>query len=317
MLSSEQKRFFQKNGYFVIENVLDQIKVLDPVRAEYVEILDRLYAGWFDEGRVEPSPDKLSFHDKLLVSYRAGCDWFQPMDISLPGGPVDAATPMHFGPAVFEMVTHQSLLDLVQDLIGPEISSNPIQHVRIKPPMGDLKADEIRAHITSTDWHQDMGVALEAANDTQMITAWCAVSDSTLENGCLQVIPGTHRQGILPHCPKVQTAIADGYIDERKAVPLPVRSGGVVILHPLLAHGSLVNTTETFRWSFDLRYHVIGHNSGRDHFPEFIARSLKNPAAVLTDHNKWREMWETTRSNLSSEPHINIHRWSGNSPACA
>ena len=49
-----------------------------------------------------------------------------------------------------------------------------------------------------------------------------------------------------PHCPKVQTAIADDFIDEDEAVPLPVKSGGVVIFHPLVPHASLVNTTTAF-----------------------------------------------------------------------
>ena len=51
---------------------------------------------------------------------------------------------MHFGPAVFDLVTVPALLDLAEDLIGPEITSNPIQHVRIKPPSDALQSDEIR-----------------------------------------------------------------------------------------------------------------------------------------------------------------------------
>ncbi len=85
------------------------------------------------------------FESKLRVAYAAGCDWFQPMDISLPGDRIHADTPMHFGPAVFDMITAPRLLDMVEDLIGPEITSNPIQHVRIKPPERTLDKDEIRA----------------------------------------------------------------------------------------------------------------------------------------------------------------------------
>jgi len=120
-----------------------------------------------------------------------------------------------------------------------------------------LPQGEIRAHITATDWHQDRGVGHAESDNTDMITAWIAINDATVDNGCLQVIPGPHNK-ILPHCPKVQTAIADEFIDEAAAVPLPVKAGGVVLFHPLTPHSSLSNTSEGFRWSFDLRYNVTG-----------------------------------------------------------
>lgn len=317
MLSADQIDFFEENGYLVVEDVLDQRGVIEPIKDEYAVLLDKLYDGWFNEGRLTTPSNGLSFHDKLLMAYQAKCDWFQPMDISLPGSQIYADTPMHFGPAVFEMVTDQRLLDLVEDLIGPEITSNPIQHVRIKPPTTALRQDEIRAHITSTDWHQDRGVALEEADNTNMITVWCAISDATVDNGCLQVIPRSHRDGMKPHCPKIQTAIADGQIDVSKALPVPVKSGGVVIFHPLTPHASLTNKTDGFRWSFDLRYNVTGEPTGRAHFPDFVARSKANPESVLTDVDEWRAMWEAARGKLVIGPKINIHRWTTNSPLCA
>jgi len=317
MLSAQQKAFFDEQGYLMLEDVLDQQDVINPIRNEYANLLDGLYDAWFCEGLVTTPPEGLSFHDKLLLAYKARCDWFQPMDISLPGDRIHRDTPMHFGPAVFNMVTNKRLLDGVEALIGPEITSNPIQHVRIKPPATDLQSDEIRAHITSTDWHQDRGVTLDEADETTMVTVWCAVSDATVENGCLQVIPGAHKQGMKTHCPKVQTAIADGQIDMTKAIPLPVKSGGVVIFHPLTPHSSLTNQTDGFRWSFDLRYNVTGQPTGRAHFPAFVARSETGPAKVLTNCDDWRAMWEAARARLAVEPHINIHRWSADSPLCA
>ena len=317
MLTSAQKQFFDNEGYLVVEDVFDQRSVLDPVRAEYADLLDRLYAGWFAEGRVTTPPEGLNFHDKLLIAYRARCDWFQPLDISLPGDQIRIDTPFHFGPAIFDLVTAPRLLDLVEDLIGPEITSNPIQHVRIKPPATDLQQDEIRAHITATDWHQDRGVAHEDADETNMITVWCAVTDATIDNGCLQVVPHKDTDKLLPHCPKNQTAIADGFIDTDQAVPLPVRSGGVVIFHPMTPHASLVNKTAGFRWSFDLRFNVTGQPTGRAHFPEFIARSRKDPSSELRDWRLWKALWENARTRLADSPHVDLHRWSSDAPACA
>ncbi|SMX22839.1 phytanoyl-CoA dioxygenase family protein [Boseongicola aestuarii] len=315
MLSASQIEAFHTQGFLVVEDVLDT-ECLKSVRLEYSQVLDRLYAGWQAEGRVG-APLSDSFWGKLLTAYEAGCDWFQPMDISLPGDQISPDTPMHFGPAVFDMVRAPRLLDIVEQLIGGEITSNPIQHVRIKPPARTLTDNESRAHITSTDWHQDRAVALDEADRTEMVTCWLAITDATVENGCLQVLPKAPAQEMLPHCPQRQTAIAPGYVAEEKAVPLPVAAGGMVLFHPLTPHASLMNKTDGFRWSFDLRFHVTGQPSGRNHFPDFIARSRAHPETELHDWQEWKKMWEEARARLSKSPHIAIHRWQSDSPACA
>ncbi|MEM7269284.1 MAG: phytanoyl-CoA dioxygenase family protein [Pseudomonadota bacterium] len=318
MLSEEQHQDFQKNGYLIVEDVLDQNRDLQPIRLEYASILDRLCRDWVAEGRLTPAALDADFDGRLRLSYAAGLDWFQPMDISLPGGVIDADTPMHFGPAVFDMVTHARILDIVEDLIGPEITSNPIQHVRIKPPADLLHGDEDRPHVTFTDWHQDQGVTHQEADETDMVTVWVAISDATEENGCLQFIPGSHAEPLKTHCPAgIQLQIPDAAMDKSKAVPAPMRAGGIAIFHPKTAHSSLVNRSEGFRWSFDLRYSVTGQPTGRAHFPEFTARSRKNPETVLTDHNEWRKMWERARARLAVQSHIPIHRWDPSAPACA
>ena len=100
-------------------------------------------------------------------------------------------------------------------------------------------------------------------------------------------------------------------------MPLPVKAGGAVIFHPLTPHASLVNKTDGFRWSFDLRYHVTGQNSGRTHFPEFVARSRSDPTSELQDWRIWRTLWQEARARLADQPHIDIHRWASDAPFCA
>ncbi|PTX54223.1 ectoine hydroxylase-related dioxygenase (phytanoyl-CoA dioxygenase family) [Litoreibacter ponti] len=308
MLSAAQISAFHRDGYLVVPDVVPQ-DTLDRVRTEYAGLLDGLCEGWGIKGA--------GFEEKLIAAYRAGFDWFQPLDISLPGDRIAADTPMHFGPAVFEMATHTRLLDLAEDLLGGEITANPIQHVRIKPPTPDLRAGEVRAHITATDWHQDRAVALEEADETDMITVWLAVTDATVENGCLKVQPFSGTPEMLPHCPKTQTAIADAFIDEDGAVPLPVPSGGAVIFHPLVPHASLPNRSDGIRWSFDLRFNKTGQPTGRSHFPDFVARSRARPETELHDWRAWRAMWEEARARLAETSHIDIHRWQSDAPYCA
>ncbi len=315
MLDKDQLSFFAENGYLVVPDVIDKA-TLDAVKIEYIDLVDDLYRGWHAQGLVSVSPEGLSFWDKISECNLRGIDWFQPLDISLPHNDITETTPMHFGPGIFDIITSGKLVDIVEQLIGPEITSNPIQHVRIKPPARSVPKSETRAHITATDWHQDMGVTLEEANQTKMVTVWLAVTDATVENGCLQVAHGKH-SSLLPHCNKTQVGIADRFLPSEHIVPTPVPAGGVVIFHPYTPHSSLPNSSNEFRWSFDLRYNVTGQPTGRSQFPEFIVRSRARPEKELHDWKVWKRSWEETRWKLSNIPHIPQHRWKNEAPYCA
>jgi ectoine hydroxylase-related dioxygenase (phytanoyl-CoA dioxygenase family) len=315
MLSDAQRTQFENEGYLVVEDLIDAA-TLAAIKAEYAQAMDAMYDAWHADNLVPaPTPD-MGFFDKLDIAVKAGIEWYQPLDISLPHADITQATPMHIGPAVFQMATHPGILDVVENLLGPELTSNPIQHVRIKPPERQVSADEDRAHIISTDWHQDRGVTLESADQTEMITVWLAITDATVENGCLQVKPGM-RDEMIPHCTLRQTGITETHLPKGAAVPTPVRAGGAVIFHPLTPHASLSNHSDGYRWSFDLRYNVTGQSTGREQFPSFVARSRVQPEAELKDWRAWKTMWEETRYTLAHTTHIPQHRWPSDGPYCA
>lgn len=316
MLSPTQQHQFYEQGYLVIENVIDSMR-LEALRMEYATLLNTQYHQWRQQDLLDGLPVVTEFWQQLAQCSAAGLDWFQPLDISLPFDNIRTDTPMHFGPAIFDIVTNPHILDIVESLLGSEITSTPIQHVRIKPPPREMARGETRPHINTTAWHQDRGVGHAEADNTDMVTVWVAITDVTAENGCLQVIPGPHTE-MLPHCPKQQTAIADEFLDESKAVPLPVKAGGVVLFHPLTPHSSLPNVSEgDYRWSFDLRYNVTGQPTGRAHFPDFVARSRVEPEKELRDWREWKGLWEAARVRVAQEPHIPQHRWTTDSPFCA
>lgn len=315
MLTAAELERFETQGYLVLEDVIDA-ETRNAVMAEYADLMDRLYDQWHGEGKVPAPSPEMKFWEKLDVAFRSGFDWYQPLDISLPHHDIREDTPMHFGPAVFDVVTHPRLLDIAESILGPELTSNPIQHVRIKPPQRLTDSAESRAHVVATDWHQDRGVTLESADETEMVTIWLAITDATVENGCLQVKPGRQKE-MLPHCTLNQVGIREKFLPEQEAIPTPVKAGGAVIFHPLTPHASLTNHSDGFRWSFDLRYNVTGQSTGRDQFPCFVARSRSKPESELRDWRAWKAMWEETRSHLARSAHIEQHRWPSDGPYCA
>ncbi|MEM0908407.1 MAG: phytanoyl-CoA dioxygenase family protein [Pseudomonadota bacterium] len=316
-LSEADVAQFHRDGYLVVPDLLDPERHLAPVIDEYQTRLRSLRDVWVAQGLLPKTGRPEGFCEGIKEAAAAGIDFFQPLDISLPLDSVEADTPFHAGPATFALLTAPPLLDAVEALIGPEITSNPIQHVRIKPPARDVSRGERRAHVTATSWHQDRAVTLSEADETRMVTAWLAVTDATQDNGCLKVLPGSHKGLMLHHCPVPQLAIPDQFIDEAAAVPLPVRAGGVVLFHPLTVHGSLDNRSDSVRWSFDLRYNTTGDPTGRPLFPAFVARSKAYPDTVLTDPLAWRQSWLDARSTLAASPPREFHRWPADAALCA
>lgn len=188
MLSQAQINHFDTQGFLVVEDLLGA-DLLKRIHAEYGAKMDLLYKDWASQGKVPAPTPEMSFWDKLEHCSKGSFDWYQPFDISLPGNNITHETPFHFGPATFDMITNQRILDLVECLIGPEITSNPIQHVRIPPPKKAVPKRETRAHIVKTDWHQDMGVTLESADNTKMVTIWLAITDATVEMAVCRLFP--------------------------------------------------------------------------------------------------------------------------------
>ena len=144
------------------------------------------------------------------------------------------------------------------------------------------------------------------------------MTDATKDNGCLQVIPGSHKNPMLEHCPGAgQLHIPSSQFDETSAQTLPVRAGGCVLFHPNTIHGSLSNNSKEIRWSFDLRYNVTGDSTGREFFPSFVARSRSTPETELKSAHTWRQLWEEARSKLSDDSPVEIHRWESGGEVCA
>jgi len=326
-LTAEQLDRFHEDGYLIVEDVLTGDD-LAAIEAEYRKIVDRTSADLALEGKLRPltgttfSECYIEAMQQLDDMY----DLYQHLDISLPLlEDLDHSHTMNAGPEVFRLLTNPRLLDIVESVIGPEIYSNPVQHTRIKPPVRHLPEVALDANIAATLWHQDSAVIDTEADETDMLTIWLAVTDATLENGCLIVERGSHREEMTLHCPgKVFPAeiyIPESIIDDGRVIPMEVPAGGAILLHKLTEHGSLDNHSDDIRWSFDLRYQPIGQPTGRSMFPGFVARSRAHPEQVVTDPEEWASMWWDARDRIAAGvTPMNLNaRWAANArqPICA
>lgn len=318
--SKEIPELFEKQGFVVVEDVLDSQKDLQPIVDEYESLLGNLADKLHAEGKLKSSYSGLPFGQRLIrMTAETGEGYAKYLDISLPQSGVSENTPMHHGKAIFGLLRNPRLLDVVETLIGPEIYSNPVQHVRIKPPeklIGNVSAS--LGLSAATPWHQDNGVLMPEADESDILTVWLPILDSTKENGCLEVIPGSHRGGLQPHCPdpKKGVHIPDQYLPGRP-VPLPMKRGSVLFMHRKTVHGAGRNNSQDIRWSFDLRYNPVDHPTGRSVLPGFVARSRSHPETELSDHAEWVRLWKGARARLAQEGSQAYTRWNADAPLCA
>jgi phytanoyl-CoA hydroxylase len=210
ILNAEQRAAYDEDGFVVLRGLLDPTRDLDPVLVEYAGVLDELAQKLFAADKITSLYEELPFGRRLSQIYLETRTVFAGhFDCTLSMVGVAADSPIWVGPAVFDLLCNGRLLDVLEDLFGGEIYSNPVQHVRIKPPekyLPMVHVDEKSGRVAgfgvgATPWHQDNGVVLPIADETEMITVWVAVTDATVENGCLEVLRGSHREGLLPHCP--------------------------------------------------------------------------------------------------------------------
>ena len=117
-----------------------------------------------------------------------------------------------------------------------------------------MKAPEIGRSFA---WHQDSGYVL--TKPMEYVTCWTAIGPASLANGCVWVIPGSHKWGYLPHQRDPDTGeLIPKVKDDSGAIPVEVPAGTVVIFSSLLLHRSGANTSKDYRYAYVPQYHVPG-----------------------------------------------------------
>ncbi|MCZ6679293.1 MAG: phytanoyl-CoA dioxygenase family protein, partial [Candidatus Poribacteria bacterium] len=106
---------------------------------------------------------------------------------------------------------------------------------------------------TVLPWHQDVGIGW-GLDRNPMVTVWTALDDATEAKGCMQIVPRSHKLGVVNERHFVSEADAEKHGLEEKAVYLEAEAGEAILLHNLLLHRSGVNHTSEPRRAFSAAY---------------------------------------------------------------
>jgi len=155
----------------------------------------------------------------------------------------------------WELSTHPHILDCMEQLIGPNIL---LKSTRLFYKFGQS--------ASFVGWHQD-GLT-EELKDACVPAIWLGLTPATAENGCLRVVPRSHRLGLVPHA---DVPNADNLTTQGATAQVPIqmphdvvmRAGEMSLHHPLMLHASNPNRSAEARIGFSATYSTPSLSSSR------------------------------------------------------
>lgn len=219
-LTDDQIEAFHRDGYLVVE---------DAVTPEQLAALKTDLAGWVEESRAHDEP-----FGPETIDGRARFDMGAEHTAEHPALR-RVNNPSDISQAYLEVMSDARTVDMIADLIGPNVK---FHHCKINVKLPGSK--------TEVAYHQDFAFTPHTNDD--VITALLMLDDVTEENGCLMVVPGTHRgpmhtlfeNGVFTGKMRPETEA------EMKARQIAVTgpAGSVCLMHTRLAHGSAANASQ-------------------------------------------------------------------------
>ncbi len=215
MLSKEQKEFYDQQGYILVEDVLTSEQLADA---------RRVTSDLMDKSRTLTSSNQWFDLDEGHT-----CEQPKLTRIKLPHK-------QH--PLFWDLIKNSRITQVLNDLLGADTTLLTAK-LNTKAPGGGA----------AVEWHQDWAFYPHTNDD--LLAFGVMLDDVTLENGPLQVIPGSHRGPLLSHhqhgtfCGAVDPKDPDFPVE--KAVTLTGRAGSMTVHHVRTLHGSAPNLSDHTR----------------------------------------------------------------------
>jgi hypothetical protein len=249
--------FFEENGFLVVPQITTQDE-LDWLTEIALAVLDDnagtpVFEPGYEKGQELPPQIQQSIGPELLI------------------------------PELLETTFRRNAMLFAAALLGePEEKLTTWGHVLRKPAGSNRPAP----------WHQDQAY-WQPELDYHALGSWLPLHEVSVERGCMQFIPGSHKGPLLHHGfsgdPAGNLLIVDD-IEDAKAVPCPLPAGGATFHHHLTLHYTAPNTTDLDRIAFPMEFQVLPwrrevpvHTPWVDTHREAIGAPVGGPLTALAD----------------------------------
>lgn len=166
---------FTEIGYLVVQNALDS-EDLEPFINTIVNVVDKRVQELYRDGTITDVYNCLPFERR----------WNAVLQECSRENEVFGWHSLVYSEALFNLITNRKVLDIIETLIGNEIQFNGDFWVRPKLP---------NEKLTTLPWHQDSAYMPNTEDDLHL-TVWLPLVDVNTENGALQFLPRSHKEGL-------------------------------------------------------------------------------------------------------------------------
>ena len=155
----------------------------------------------------------------------------------------------YISPIFDELVHNKKILDVIEDLIGSDIL--------VAGTCLFLKEPENQGFVS---WHQDG--KYQGWDPYNFLTAWIAITDVTEENGCMRMLPGSHKKNFMQHKDTFDdnNLLTRGQtidnVPYKKTIPILLKEGQLSLHHPKTIHGSGPNLSKKRRIGFAIQSYI-------------------------------------------------------------
>lgn len=230
-LTQEQKDAFWRDGLLVVE---------DAVTADQLLALRETFDGWVEESRAHTDDYGETLDGRPRFDLQPGHNAETP-------GLRRVQSPEEVSDVYLDIMRNARTVDICAELIGPSIR---FHHGKVN--------SKLPGTATEVKWHQDF--PFEPMTNDDMITALLFIDDVTLENGPLEVVPGTHKGPIYSHW---HHGVFTGAVAEEVMEPhlsnihkCTGKAGSVCLMHANLLHGSAPNLSTEPRTLYIATYYA-------------------------------------------------------------
>ena len=250
MLTADQKDQFWEDGVITVENAVtsDELNDLNEAFDEWVKESqnhDKDYGEVLD-GR--PRFDLEPSHSKKIPGLRR------------------IQSPEEISNAYSHVMRNSKMVDFVSDLIGPSIR---FHHGKVN--------SKLPGTYTKVKFHQDF--LFQPMTNDDMVTALLFMDDVTLDNGPLEVIPGSHKGPLFSHWHNgiFTGAVSDQIVEKNKekVIQCTGKAGSVCLMHASLLHGSAPNLSSESRTLYIVTYYSEDSiELSQNHLPSTLTHEL-------------------------------------------
>lgn len=230
-LTKDQKEQFWRDGVLVVE---------DAVTSEQLGNLRAVFAEWVEESKSYTDDYGSTLDGRARFDLQPGHNAYKPALRRIQ-------SPEEVSEVYADIMQNARTVDICAELIGPSIR---FHHGKVN--------SKLPGSATKVKFHQDF--TFQPMTNDDLITCLLFVDDVTLENGPLEVVPGSHKGPLysLWHDGKFTGAVADEVFEAHKddIVKCVGKAGSVCLMHSSLLHGSAPNLSDKPRTLYITTYYA-------------------------------------------------------------